>query len=86
MHTLIALIKQRTVKIPYNQLALNHEYVNDAKNDAKTLEETKEKLASLEAKKTKSPTDATKIRKLKELVTNEFGNTEDEFTTIKHKF
>lgn len=39
MHTLIALIKQRTVKIPYNQLALNHEYVNDAKNDAKTLEE-----------------------------------------------
>ena len=40
---LIALIKQRTVKIPYNPLALNHEYVNDAKNDAKnegkTLEE-----------------------------------------------
>lgn len=29
---LIALIKQRTVKIPYNPLALNHEYVNDAKS------------------------------------------------------
>ena len=32
MHTIIALIKQRTVKIPYNPLALNHEYVNDAKS------------------------------------------------------
>ena len=27
-----------TVKIPYNPLELNNEYVNDAKNDAKTLE------------------------------------------------
>lgn len=50
----------------HNSIATYNE--DDIDGKTKTLEETKEKLASLEAKKTKSPTDATKIRKLKEQI------------------
>ena len=50
----------------HNSIATYNE--DDIEGKTKTLEETKEKLASLEAKKTKSPTDATKIRKLKEQI------------------
>lgn len=50
----------------HNSIATYNE--DDIDGKTKTLEETKEKLATLEAKKTKSPTDATKIRKLKEQI------------------
>ena len=50
----------------HNSIASYNE--DDIEGKIRILTETKEKLASLEAKKTKSPTDATKIKKLKEQI------------------
>ena len=50
----------------HNSIASYNE--DDIEGKERTLTETKKKLASLEAKKTKSPTDATKIKKLKEQI------------------
>lgn len=50
----------------HNSIASYNE--DDIEGKIRILTETKEKLASLEAKKTKSPTDATKIKKLKERI------------------
>ena len=50
----------------HNSIASYNE--DDIEGKERTLNDTKKKLASLEAKKTKSPTDATKIKKLKEQI------------------
>ena len=50
----------------HNSIASYNE--DDIEGKIRILTETKEKLASLEAKKTKSPTDATKIKKLKKQI------------------
>ena len=50
----------------HNSIASYNE--DDIEGKIRILTETKEKLASLEAKKTKSPTDATKIKKLKKRI------------------